>query len=91
MNPTTLTIDNQNREDVQRSAKVGAPGLVNFVPALAYRLTFKCLKLPAAFSHPAGSTFKPISVHLRSVRGEMVAQNVILGRGTWRIGVDLSD
>ena len=31
----------------QRSAKVGAPGLVNFITAVAYRF---CLNLPAAFT-----------------------------------------
>ena len=32
---------------LQRSAKVGAPGLVNFIPAFAYHF---CLNLPAAFT-----------------------------------------
>ena len=34
---------------VQRWAKFPFPGLVNFVPAVAYHL---CLKLPAKFSKP---------------------------------------
>ena len=33
----------------QRSAKVGAPGLVNFINAVAYRF---CPSLPAAFTQP---------------------------------------
>ena len=34
---------------LQRSAKVNAPGLVNFIPAVAYHI---CLNLPAAFTQP---------------------------------------
>ena len=38
---------------VQSSAKFDAPGLVNFVPAVAYHL---CLKLHVAVSQPGAST-----------------------------------
>ena len=38
---------------VQRSAKINAPGLVTFVPALALHF---CLSLPAAFTQPVAST-----------------------------------
>ena len=41
------------RANVQRSAKVGAPGLVNLIPALAYHF---CLNLPAAFTQPGALT-----------------------------------
>ena len=42
------------RANVQKSAKVGAPGLqlVNNIPALAYHF---CLNLPAAFTKPGRS------------------------------------
>ena len=42
----------QHEYDVQRSAKVGAPSLVKFVPAVAYHF---CLNLPAAFTQPGAS------------------------------------
>ena len=49
----------QKREyGVQRWAKVGAPGLVNLITAVAYLF---CLNLPAEFSQPGAAT-KPISV-----------------------------
>ena len=38
--------------DVQRSAKVGAPGLVNFITALAYHF---CPSLPAAIAQAGAS------------------------------------
>ena len=38
---------------VQRSAEVGAPGLVNFITAVAYHF---CLSLAAAFTQPGAST-----------------------------------
>ena len=38
---------------LQSSAKVGAPGLVKFFPAVAHHF---CLKLPAAFTQPEAST-----------------------------------
>ena len=38
---------------VQRLAKVGAPGLVNFTTAVAYHF---CPSLPAAFMQPGAST-----------------------------------
>ena len=39
---------------IQRSAKVGATGLVNFITAVAYHFS---LYLPAAFTKPGASTF----------------------------------
>ena len=57
---------------VQRSAKRRAPGLVNFVPAVAYHF---CLALPAAFMQPGARLLakKPsiscaIHIHYRVVR-----------------------
>ena len=41
-------------KQVQRSAKVDAPGLANFVPALAYCF---CLNLPAAFTQPGRNIY----------------------------------
>ena len=38
---------------LQRSANVGAPGLVNFITAVAYHF---CPSLPAAFTQPGAST-----------------------------------
>ena len=38
---------------VQRSAKVCAPGLVNFIPAVGYHF---CLNLTAGFMQPGAST-----------------------------------
>ena len=38
---------------LQRSAKVGAPGLVNFINAVAYHI---CPSLPAAFTQPVALT-----------------------------------
>ena len=38
---------------IQRSAKIGAPGLVNFITAVAYHF---CPSLPAAFTQPGAST-----------------------------------
>ena len=47
---------------VQRSAKVGAPGLVNFITAVAYHF---CLSLTTAFTQPGASTLanlcKPVA------------------------------
>ena len=40
-------------ERMQRSAEVGAPGLVNFSSPVAYHL---CPSLPAAFTQPGAST-----------------------------------
>ena len=45
--------DNRQREGIQRSAKVDVPGLVNFIPAVAYH---SCLNLPAAFTQPGAPT-----------------------------------
>ena len=39
----------QDLSDIQGSAKRRSPGLVNFVPALAYHF---CLGLPAVFTQP---------------------------------------
>ena len=48
------TISNYRLPDyVQRSAKVGAPGLVNFITAVAHHF---CPSLPAAFTEPGAST-----------------------------------
>ena len=41
------------RRNIQRLAEVGAPGMVNFVTAVAYHL---CSSLPAAFTQPGGLT-----------------------------------
>ena len=38
---------------VQRWAKVGAPGLVNIITAVAYHI---CPSLPATFTQPGAST-----------------------------------
>ena len=46
-------ISYQTRE--QKPANVDAPGLMNFVPALAYHF---CLNLPSAFTQPGSSTNK---------------------------------
>ena len=40
-------------ELIQRLAKVGAPGLVNFITTVAYQF---CLNLPAAFMQPGPPT-----------------------------------
>ena len=40
---------------VQRSAKVGAPGSVNFITAVSYQLSL-LPSLPAAFTQPGAST-----------------------------------
>ena len=44
---------------IQRSAKVDAPGLVNFIPAVAYHF---CLNLPAAFTKPGASTLADLCI-----------------------------
>ena len=53
----TKTTDSFFLSDVgickKRTARVGASGLVTFVPAIAYHF---CLKLLAAFSKPGAST-----------------------------------
>ena len=46
-----LTLDMMS---VQRPAKVGAPGLVNFITAVAYHF---CPSLPATLTQPGVSTF----------------------------------
>ena len=59
------------QESVQGSAKSQAPGLVNFVPAVAYRI---CLSLPAALSQPGRSLLAdPCILHSlanKGVRGQ---------------------
>ena len=47
---------------VQKTLIVNAPGLMNFVPAVAYHI---CLNLPAAFTQPGASShrLKPIPIH----------------------------
>ena len=42
-----------------KSAKFGAPGLVNFVSAVAYHL---CPSLPAALTQPGASTLADLSI-----------------------------
>ena len=44
---------------VQRSAKFGAPGLVNFVTAVAYHF---CPSLPAAFTQPSASILTDLCI-----------------------------
>ena len=46
---------------VKGRAKKWAPGLVNFVPALAYHF---CLNLPAAFTKPGASTLADLCMFL---------------------------
>ena len=43
---------------VQGSAKVGAPGLVNSITAVAYHF---CTSLPTAFTQPGASTLADLS------------------------------
>ena len=43
----------QVKEIIQRSAKVGAPGLLNFITVDAYHF---CTSLPAAFTQPGAPT-----------------------------------
>ena len=46
---------------VQRLAKFGAPGLVNFITAVAYHF---CLSLPAAFTQPGALTLADLCTGL---------------------------
>ena len=48
---------------VQRSDKVGAPGLVNFISAVANHF---CPSLPAAFTQPGAPTSDDLCRHLTS-------------------------
>ena len=57
VNPTQVR-DHQCHP-VQRSAKVGAPGLVNFITAVAYHF---CPSLPAAFTQPGASTLADLCI-----------------------------
>ena len=53
-------IDNSKKQfSVQISAKVGAPGLVNFITAVAYQF---CLNLPAAFMQPGSPTLADLCI-----------------------------
>ena len=45
---------------VQRSAEVGATGLVNFITAVAYHF---CPSLPAAFTQPGASTLADLCTY----------------------------
>ena len=45
---------------LQRWAKVGAPGLVNFITAVAYHF---CSSLPAAFTQPGASTLADLCIN----------------------------
>ena len=49
---------------LRRSAKVDAPGWVNFVSAFVYHL---CLSLPAAFTQPGTSTLADICAAQRKL------------------------
>ena len=51
-------------ELVQRSAEVNAPGLVDFVSLLAYRL---CLNLPPAFTQPEALIFANLYDRILSI------------------------
>ena len=51
--PTEKTFIASYVASLQRSAKVGAPCLVNFITAVAYQF---CLNLPATFTQPGAST-----------------------------------
>ena len=56
---------------MQGSAKVGAPGLTNFVTAVAYHF---CPSLPAAFTQPGASILADFCtlVHIQQERREMM-------------------
>ena len=49
----------RSHNDVQRSDKVDAPGLVNFITAVAYHF---CPNLPAAFTQPRASTLADLCI-----------------------------
>ena len=56
-NPRTAMLVGKHPKDwisVQESAKRRSPGLVNFVPGVAYHF---CLALPAAFTQPADQSY----------------------------------
>ena len=56
---------------LQRSAKVGAPGLVNIITAVAYHF---CPSLPAAFTQPGASTLADLCmkvIHFEKVIGKI--------------------
>ena len=52
---------------LQGSAKVGAPGLVNFITAVAYHF---CPSLPEEFTQPGASTFADLCTMM--ISGEAV-------------------
>ena len=54
-----------NISELQGSAKKRFPGLVNFIPAVAYPF---CLNLPAGFTQPGAST---LADHCRRVLGDL--------------------
>ena len=57
----------QWKMDVQRSDKVAAPGLANFVPTFAYHF------LPAAFTQPGASTLADLCYTVQSEKSPVVA------------------
>ena len=58
---------------LQRSAKVDAPGSVNFVPAVAYHF---CLNLHAAFTQPGASTLADICTSHGGAAPVFLAQKI---------------
>ena len=61
---------------VQRLAKVGAPGLVNFITAVAYHF---CPSLPTAFTQPGAST---LANRVKCVVGAAASLVLTYERGT---------
>ena len=62
-NVTHLIVDNWNNFLIQGSANPQTPGLVNFVPDVAYHF---CLNLPETFSQPGVRQLAdPCKVHSR--------------------------
>ena len=51
---------------LQRSAKVGAPGLVNFITAVAYHFCPAWLQT-AAFTQPGAATFADLCIHIHAL------------------------
>ena len=80
------------QDPVQRSAKVGAPRLVNFITAVAYHFY---PSLPAAFTQPGASIFLPISVHFQDViygwsLGQEWRHRATRGASAWESGKGIS-
>ena len=81
-------------DELQDSAKRQVPGLVNFVPALAYH---SCLAMPAAFTQPGNHLLaEPCTAHrdeicvfLRDVNESLSERALLLSSGVhikWTIG-----